>query len=394
MKLLFRMDKEMNKDWTDAFREQSLSEKITLSPDGWLQIGRKMRRAKVVRRSALAAAILLPVSALLLWSPWHNSSISIKDYPFIAINDVPSRLEIAPVSQEDTPIFQKTSLAHTRNTPASRRSAPVISDVSPDTQDESTEAPVPSHVPDAKELEQTTDLGSFQVFSEPTIQGHHHFSFGVKAGSGTAHCNTIIQLHSIPYIAALMYLNTDPSIAPPVRSNAANMTPYEALANDHFPLLSTNNYIHDLPVSLGITARLDLTSRMGLESGLEYTYLHSTAESTDGRLDQRLHFIGIPLRLDARLVSFGGFDLYAGAGTKVEKCVAASLGVIRCEEKRLQWSAEAFAGIQYGLGDRMHVFFQPEVSYYLTETDLVTIRTDQPFTLTLHAGLRYDLPEK
>ena len=133
---------------------------------------------------------------------------------------------------------------------------------------------------------------------------------------------------------------------------------------------------------------------MGLESGLEYTYLHSTAESTDGRLDQLLHFIGIPLRLDARLVSFGGFDLYAGAGTKVEKCVAASLGVIRCEEKRLQWSAEAFAGIQYGLGDRMHVFFQPEVSYYLTETDLVTIRTDQPFTLTLHAGLRYDLPEK
>ena len=384
----------MNKDWMDFFREQGLSEEMAPSPDGWSQIGRKMRRATAIRRSTLGAALLLPAAALLIWSPWHISSIPVEENAPVAINNVPS-VEHAPVSQEEIPIVPNAITVNTKRDPVNRSSAPAISreapvvpgettdpavtqDVPPDLQDESTEAPV------------AAQINTFPALSEPSLQ-HHHLSFGVKVGSGTVRRNTTIKLQSTPYIAALMYLNSHPAVVPAVRSNTSNTMPFEALANEYLYPSSTSNYRHDLPVSLGITARLDLTSRMGLESGLEYTYLHSTAESTGGRLDQQLHFIGIPLRLDARLISYGGFDLYAGVGAKTEKCVAASLGVVRCEEKRFQWSAEAFAGIQYGLWNHTHLYFQPEISYYLTQTDLVTIRTEKPFTLTLHAGLRFDL---
>ena len=379
----------------DVFREQGLSEEMAPSPDGWSQIDRKIRRATAIRHSALGAAILLPVTALLIWSPWHISSIIVEDNPPIAINDVPSVEQVAPVSQEETLIIPNNIPVKSRRVPVNRSSVTVISsedpvipaetkdsavsqNVPPDIQDESTEAP------------DTTHNNNFHTLSEPTLSRHPHLSFGVKVGSGTARRNTTIKLQSTPYVAALMYLNAHPSIASTVRSNTSNTMPFEALAIDYYPLLSTSHYRHDLPISLGITARLDLTSRIGLESGLEYTYLHSTSESTGGRLDQQLHFIGIPLRLDARLISFGGFDMYAGVGCKAEKCVASFLGIVRCVEKRFQWSTEAFAGIQYGLWSHTHLFFQPEISYYLTETDLVTIRTENPFTLTLHAGLRFD----
>jgi len=151
------------------------------------------------------------------------------------------------------------------------------------------------------------------------------------------------------------------------------------------------HYRHDLPLTLGLSVRADLTPRIGLESGLEYSYLHSVEFLADESLDQRLHFIGIPLRGDFRIWSGDRFALYAGLGGKVEKCVYAILGRVQSDEKQLQWSAEAFAGAQYRLGRRTCLYLQPELSYYFTRTDLVTCRTEHPLNVSLHAGLRFEL---
>ena len=78
-------------------------------------------------------------------------------------------------------------------------------------------------------------------------------------------------------------------------------------------------------------------------------------------------------------------------GAKVEKCVYAILGRVQSDEKQLQWSAEAFAGAQYRLGRRTCLYFQPELSYYFTRTELVTCRTEHPLNVSLHAGLRFEL---
>ena len=101
--------------------------------------------------------------------------------------------------------------------------------------------------------------------------------------------------------------------------------------------------------------------------------------------------MGIPVRMDTRLWTGNGLDLYAGLGVKAEKCIAASMGTVDCEEPRLQWSTGAFAGVQYRIGPRAHLYFQPELSYSLTKTDLVTYRTETPLVFTLNAGLRFDL---
>ena len=385
----------MNKDWMDAVREQCLSEETPLSPDGWYQISHKMRRATARRRGAIAVIVLVPVVVTLLWSPWRQPSFpEVTESTPIAVNETPYNFIVPAVVPEETPFIQR-SIPATRSKLASVASMeevappvpletpPVLSDTS------SVNMSSPSDIQgDAKE----PSVGLFELISAPNPRPRPLLSFGMRAGTGMTRRHSSVELQSAPYMAGLAYLNVlDPKEVIKVKANSGNMTGIGLEANQFFPEYSTDQYRHDLPVSLGITVRMDLNSWAGVESGIEYTYLHSAVESVAGPLEQRLHFIGIPLRLDARLLSRGRFDLYAGVGAKMEKCVSASFGMVRCEERRLQWSAEAFAGVQYGLWNRTHLFFQPEVSYYFTGTDLLTYRTEHPFTITLQAGLRFDL---
>ena len=411
------MDKRMDKDWMDAIREQCLSDGMAPSPDGWSQIGHKMRRAAAIRRSAFAVAALVPVAALLLWAPWRQASGPVDmDRNPVAMSDTPSLIDETPLEQVETPVVpteapfvRHTAPIHSDPSPVNTDITPVNTDITPVQTDTIPVIPEPAPVipepapvipSEAKESaarpERTASIDPFEPVPTPARYQRPRLSLGVKAGSGTARQNVAVNLQSAPYMAGLAYLNsylnmTAPATTSRVRSNYSNTVGLGAVANQFYPESSSDRYRHDLPVSLGITARMDVNPWAGLESGIEYTYLHSSVHSVAGQLDQRLHFIGIPVRLDARLLSRGGFDFYVGVGAKAEKCIAASFGTVTCEEKRVQWSAEAFSGVQYGLWDHARVFFQPEVSCYFTETDLLTYRTGKPLTFTLQAGLRFDL---
>ena len=387
----------MNKDWVDAVREQCLSDEMAPSPDGWSQIGQKMRRAAAIRRSRFAVAALVPVAALILWAPWHQASGPVDlDRKPVAMTDTPPKVDETPlepaetpVALTETPVVRYTPSIHSDTSPVNTDTTPVDTIIIPLQTDSIPVIPDPASVIPAS-------IDPFETVPAPARHQRPRFSLGVKAGSGPARQNVDVNLQSAPYMAGLAYLNswlnmTDPAAASRVRSNYSNTVGLSAVANQFYPESSSDRYRHDLPVSLGITARMEVNPWTGLETGIEYTYLHSSVHSVAGRLDQRLHFIGIPVRLDARLLSRGGVDFYVGIGAKAEKCIAASFGNVTCEEKRVQWSAEAFSGVQYGLWDHTHLFFQPEISCYFTETDLLTYRTGKPFTLTLQAGLRFDL---
>ena len=400
---MIRMDKEMNKDWMDAFRERCLSDETIPSPDGWSQISRKMRHAAIRRHSALTVALLIPIAAILLWSPWRQPAVH--DVPGsipLAENTIPSESDDSFVAPEEEPIITSKVASivpnKTKESPDIRSDETVVPN-SPSVNPKNSVEPDVTNKPDEPEKphedspKEKVSIESFEAISEPARRRRPRLSIGVDAGSGMVPRKTDVLLQSTPYIAALTFMNAIelPAKTRGILSNYSNTVSFGVEANQFFPASSTNHYHHDLPLSLGVTARMAFTSRWGMESGIEYTYLHSGVESAIGRLDQRLHFIGIPVRMDARLLSRGGFDLYVGVGAKAEKCLAASLGQVRCEENRIQWSAEAFAGVQYGIGNRAYLFFQPEASYYLTKTDLVTIRTEKPISFTLHAGLRFDL---
>ncbi len=376
---------------SDAIREYWRNEEEGTSPDSWSRILRKMRRAAALRATAIAVAILLPVSSLLLWHSSPQPSA-----PTIAEITPAAPEEPTPIAEEPTVIQEDTFTPFSRpsvslNIPSVFQSNP---SVIPSEAKESVSIPdSTSVIPGPTRNLPPDPIDPFLTLPEQIQRQRPRISLSFRAGSGANRRSTDVNLSSTPYIAALTYMNQiDPRFRPDVRSNYSNSI--EWLANNAVPgsiTSAVNRYRHDLPVSLGLTARMELTPRMGVESGIEYTYLHSTVDSEAGPLDQRLHFVGIPVRMDTRLWTRNGLDLYAGVGAKAEKCIAASMGTVDCEEPRLQWSAGAFAGVQYRIGARAHLYFQPEFSYSFTKTDLVTYRTENPIVFTLNAGLRFDL---
>ena len=392
---------------SDAIREYWRNQEDGASPESWAGILRKMRRATALRVSATALAVLLPVSALLLWHSNRQPSA-----PPIAENTPTMPVEPTPAPEESIIIPEDTVIPYSRPSVAKSDSSVIPSEAKESVPiDTLSDTPAPLQDPrqepkqepkqSPKQETRPDPIDPFLTLPEQIQRNRPRISLSLRAGSGTARRNTDVSLNSTPYIAALTYMNEyypgttnsfDEIDGMNVRSNYGSAIAWLAnnTALDGFRS-TTDHYRHDLPVSLGLTARMELTPRIGVESGLEYTYLHSAVLSEAVQLDQRLHFVGIPVRVDTRLWSRNGIDLYAGLGAKAEKCISATMGKIECEEPRLQWSTEAFAGVQYRIAPRAHLYFQPQISYSLTKTDLVTYRTETPLVFTLNAGLRFDL---
>ena len=163
------------------------------------------------------------------------------------------------------------------------------------------------------------------------------------------------------------------------------------LTINHRLLYESCSFRHRQPLSFGLTVRREFPHGLSLESGAVYTLLSSEVTPAPGAsaIDQRLHFIGVPLRMNWDFFERNRFSLYIGMGGMVEKCIAARLGGRKVRESAVQWSAAAAVGAQYRLGDVVGLYFEPDLSYYFTRTDLRTARTNSPLTFTLRLGARF-----
>lgn len=412
------------KDWTDALREKDLFEGAAPSPASWEAVGRRVRRAAALRRGGITAAALLPVVALLLWAPWHqpagpaapaDNRVAQQQPVAPAQPAAPAAALPEPVAEQPAPVSAPS--VRVKPAPAAPAAPVQLAPAAPEEPEEILpEVPeavpepvfdaVPETVvPDPTETAPVIALAPEEpfdpfAFDEPETGRHRpHLSVGVRGGTGSGNRDLDVRMADAPQTSYLLFLNSlDPQMIDYVKSNGVYYSTDGMGYSNFAPIISdpsnaarVSHFRHDLPLSLGLSVRLDLTPRIGLESGLDYTYLHSREEEDGERLDQRLHFLGIPLRADVRLWSAKGFDVYAGLGGKVEKCVYAILGVVPAREPKLQLSGEAFAGIQYRLGAKTSLYLQPSLSYYFTKTELVTYRTENPLCFTLQAGLRFDL---
>lgn len=412
------MELKPKKDWTDAIREKYLSElPESTSAVGWEAIGRRLHRRTVLRRSAVAAAILLPFTALLIWSPWHNAVPALESPVAIAEEapSVPDADEEPTVAPDSTAIRNALQQAEKPVFIAQPEQSQVADDLSreqqlPTTPSADTETAIPdssatntqgpSEQPALRQIRELVP-DDLLAFAEPEPRQKRKVSLGISAGSATIQRDNRFNTISAPYFAKLAYINLDPEIRQQGKITIANINNHfndflltKASKSSFMPNPSTPSdvyYRHDLPLTFGLLARVGLLPWLGVESGVEYTYLHSVADSYTGTLDQRLHFIGIPVRLDARIWSNQSLEIYAALGGKAEKCVSATLGQIQCDEPRLQWAAELAGRVRYNVWDNVSIYIQPECSWYFTQTDLLTCRTDHPLCFSVNVGFGFDL---
>lgn len=164
---------------------------------------------------------------------------------------------------------------------------------------------------------------------------------------------------------------------------------------------------HHVPLRTGLSVRYALSNRLGIETGLTYTFLSSDFTLGEGgnrrEREQRLHYIGIPVNVDYSLWQNRRFDVYVSAGGMVERNVSGNLStteyvngsVLSSEEDdvkttRLQWSVDAAAGAQLNIVDGVGIYIEPGIGYYFKNgSGLKTAYSERPVNFNLKLGLRY-----
>ena len=176
----------------------------------------------------------------------------------------------------------------------------------------------------------------------------------------------------------------------------ATETPQPAMTMMRAKSGYSDSYQHEIPVSVGLSARFFLTDRLSINTGLNYTRYKSLrtrwfAATHDHQKDwQYAHYIGVPIRLDYNAVNRKHFNLYFGGGLQMDKCVYATVGDERLHEKQILFGLNGAMGLQVNIVPMVGLYFEPEVSYALNEGSIETFRSDEPFVVTVRGGLRFN----
>ncbi|WP_280644821.1 MULTISPECIES: porin family protein [unclassified Dysgonomonas] len=188
----------------------------------------------------------------------------------------------------------------------------------------------------------------------------------------------------------------------------------DASSPDGASLLFANNMLeseefseidHAVPLSFGITVRKDINERIGVETGLVYTYLSTTMKKTGTpyyQAKQEIHYLGVPLNLVVYLWNNPKWNVYISGGGMAEKGLKGiySQDMFVNKEKTsnirdkgsvngMQWSLNASVGASYNFYNGWGLYVEPRLSYYFDNNQPMSIRTDKNTVFGLGAGLRF-----
>lgn len=162
---------------------------------------------------------------------------------------------------------------------------------------------------------------------------------------------------------------------------------------------------HHIPIILSLSFSKKFDERWGLETGFQYTHLHSDFTTiTDSYLKevQKINYIGIPLKGTFNVHSKQRLSIYLSTGVTLDIPVKATSESIASNESgqitfcgksdiypSLQWSTNLGIGIQYQITPSVGIYAEPNLHYYFNNGDgIKTIRTEKPFNVALPIGIR------
>ena len=208
--------------------------------------------------------------------------------------------------------------------------------------------------------------------------------------SGSASASPIIKMYDV---------NLEPPqgdmTGPGQKDSTEVETPEPARALMRSKSSYTEKFRHEIPKSFGVSARLHLTDRLSINTGLNYTRYASDrtrifSDYTYQNDRQYVHYLGIPVRLDWMIVNRKHFNFYLGAGIQADKCIYATVGGERLHEKEVLFGLNGAMGLQFNIVPMVGLYFEPDISYSLNEGSIQTYRSREPFVVTVRGGLRFN----
>ncbi|MCQ2255104.1 MAG: porin family protein [Bacteroidaceae bacterium] len=154
---------------------------------------------------------------------------------------------------------------------------------------------------------------------------------------------------------------------------------------------------HSMPLKAGLSIRYRLTEKLSLTSGIEYSVYNSTYKYLrGGKKNQRVQYLGVPLRLDYSIVGNRWLDVYVGMGGAADVCLSAERDGKKMDRDGLLFSLQGAGGVQVNLTNHLGVFLEPQAVWAIPSSNSVleTYRTEHPLSFNLSTGIRLTLNGK
>lgn len=377
----------------------------------WIRAGRYAAAAVVVAAIGLGIYILQPDSTLVVHSesnPNTRAQASANNAPAVTSADAdPSNISAAEIRAsefEHTPyatlaeakpviveVVEGTSSMQIKSDGESLNAHPVDSNESASEAFTRSLPPISHEVKQDKTVTYNSRQRDRQQQQEAYDSGRLAASIYTTAGTG----GTSMQRYT-----SFGLMGIDPGDA-----NWKD-DPYMGMLVTNKGHLADRRVRHRLPVHAGASIAYRINDRVSVETGIAYSYLsadiHEGSDSYYFAGEQSLHYVGIPVGVRVRAMSWKNFDIYVGAGFEADKCVSGTLkkayvingqtrddGHESISIRPLQWSVNAGAGVQYNISSMVGIYAEPGLSYYFDNgSNIETIYSEKPLNFNLNIGLR------
>ena len=404
-------------------------------PDGlWERLEQELERPKVMplwRRWAVAAAVaILAVSSLTIGLLFVTSEKDLSRLPQVAVSDSSGQFGEEPavlsskgaddlLAETSLPEERKTMFAHKADSRAVRVASlsllqpEILAKQEPEIEEVQSEEQA---VKRAESEERFAERKTKRLHSADRSAQQNEWHYTKKQGgeghkwelgltSGNTFYGSANTLGGIARLDSRAIHVTDASAGTMTTANESAFR--RVLLNNSGNDVSTEIH-HKMPVTVGASLKWNLNEHWAFETGLNYTLLSSDLHAGGEAYieeEQKLHYVGIPLKVHRNIWKNRAFRIYASAGGMVEKCVSAKQEVVYADGNfgyevehtsldvpELQWSLLASVGGQVDIVRALGVYVEPGMAYYFDDnSDVETIRKEHPFQFNLQLGLRFML---
>ena len=392
----------------EGLSHQEIGEMLGIAPHS---SSSNLARAKQLLRKIINQHWgILITFLMLLFAIFHFTGK--EDIPFEYEEELVSVIE-EPVTADSTVEIEKPLIAMTE--PAEKTTKPVEKTAEPvDKEEEQTEQEVPDIVEvieneDHENIQKNTDIidpydtDEFEKDESGKRKGRKvSFSFSVGShGPAGNDGETQMGNESFPSSPPGEYLPGNPPSEPSGPDSGNDPTEEEDENKDEEKDSSMkrriasgqrsddSRYRHYMPVSFAASLNWEVSERWNIGTGLRYSYLRSDILQNKYVSKQKIHYLGIPLKASYTFWDSRFINAYVSAGALFEMPLAAHIDGKKIDAPD-QWSAGAGIGMQFEISRKLSIYVEPDLYYYFdTGSDIRTIRTDKPFSVTIPVGIRF-----
>ena len=392
----------------EGLSHQEIGEMLGIAPHS---SSSNLARAKQLLRKIINQHWgILITFLMLLFAIFHFTGK--EDIPFEYEEELVSVIE-EPVTADSTVEIEKPLIAMTE--PAEKTTKPVEKTAEAvDKEEEQTEQEVPDIVEvieneDHEDIQKNTDIidpydtDEFEKDESGKRKGRKvSFSFSVGShGPAGNDGETQMGNESFPSSPPGEYLPGNPPSEPSGPDSGNDPTEEEDENKDEEKDSSMkrriasgqrsddSRYRHYMPVSFAASLNWEVSERWNIGTGLRYSYLRSDILQNKYVSKQKIHYLGIPLKASYTFWDSRFINAYVSAGALFEMPLAAHIDGKKIDAPD-QWSAGAGIGMQFEITRKLSIYVEPDLYYYFdTGSDIRTIRTDKPFSVTIPVGIRF-----